>query len=104
MGSIGCPNGGTGSGGLGPLRELLASLPACLAYVAGPDMVFEFASDGYCQALGGRDLIARPFREALPDLVGQLPFEALCKAMQTGERYQVRGEEVRLRRPGAEAE
>ena len=36
--------------------------------VAGPDLVFEFASDGYRQALGGRDVIGRPFREALPEV------------------------------------
>jgi PAS domain S-box-containing protein len=104
MASTRYPSRGPGSGELGLLCELLASLPAALAYVAGPDMVFEFASEGYRQALGGRDLIGRPFREALPEVVGQPLFEALRQVLQTGEPYQARGQEVWLRRPGAEPE
>ena len=63
-----CWSRGPGSGGLGLLCELLASLPAALAYVSGPDLVFEFVSDGYRQSLGGRELIGRPFREAVPEV------------------------------------
>jgi PAS domain S-box-containing protein len=67
-------------------------------------MVFEFASDGYRQALGGRDVIGRPYRQVLPEVVGQPPFEALCQVLQTGEPRQARGEESWLRRTGAEPE
>jgi PAS domain S-box-containing protein len=98
------PSRDPGSGGLGRLREVLANQPAALAYVAGPDLVFEFASDGYRQALGWRDLIGRPYREAVPEVVGQPRFEALREVLRTGEPRQVRGEEVRLRRNGAELE
>src|SRR5260221_431671 len=97
------PSRDSDSGALGPSRELLANLPAALAYVAGPDLVFEFASDGYRQALGWRDLVGRPYREAVPE-VGQPRFEALREVLQTGEPRQVRGEEVWLRRHGAELE
>src|SRR5580658_5322937 len=96
---------GSGVGGLGSLRELLATLPAAaVAYVAGPDLVFEFASDGYRQIIGGRDVVGRPFREALPEVVGQPLFDALSQVLQTGEPRQARGEEVWLRRRGAEPE
>lgn len=57
---------GPSSGGLEVLRELLASLPASMAYVVGPDMVYEFASDSYRRGLGGRELIGHPMREAVP--------------------------------------
>ncbi|HEX3961353.1 MAG TPA: PAS domain-containing protein, partial [Trebonia sp.] len=93
---------GSGAGGLGPLRELLASLPAAVAYVAGPDLVFEFASDRYRRLLGGRDVIGRPFREALPEPACRPRFEALCEVLRTGEPRHVRGEEAWVRRPGAE--
>jgi hypothetical protein len=85
------------------LRELLASLPASLAYVAGPDLVIEFASDGFRQGVGGRELIGRPFRDAVPEVVGQPLFEALSEVLKTGEMREGRGEEIWVsRRPGAE--
>ena len=77
------PGRGPGSGGPRPLGELLVSLPAAVAYVAGPDLVFEFASDVYRQAFGGRDLIGRPYHEALPELAGRPRFEALRLVLQT---------------------
>jgi PAS domain S-box-containing protein len=98
------PSRGTGSGGVGPLRKLLASLPAAVAYVAGPDLVFEFVSDVCRQALGGRDLVGRPYHEALPGAASQPAFEALRQVLQTGEPRQARGEEAWLRRPGARGE
>jgi PAS domain S-box-containing protein len=99
------PSADASSGGLEVLRELLASLPASVAYVAGPDLVFEFASDGYQQGLGGRELIGRPFSKAVPELVGQPPLAHLREVLRTGEARRARGEEVWLsRRPGAELE
>ncbi|HEY6786505.1 MAG TPA: PAS domain-containing protein, partial [Trebonia sp.] len=93
---------GPGAAELGPLRELLASLPAAVAYVAGSDLVFEFVNDDYRQAVGGRDVVGLPFREALPEVVGQPPFEGLRQVLQTGESRHARGTEVWVRRHGAE--
>jgi PAS domain S-box-containing protein len=95
---------GFGAGGLELLLEQLARLPAALAYVAGPDLVFEFASDAYRRALGGRVMIGRPFREVLPELLSQPPFEDLRRVLQTGEPCQVHGAQVRARWNGAEPE
>ena len=95
---------GSGSGGPGPLPELLESMPAAVAYVAGPDLVFEFASDAYRQALGKRDMIGRPLREVRPEAVGQPMYEALGQVLQTGEPRRFRGKEVRVRRAGAQPE
>jgi PAS domain S-box-containing protein len=104
MASIGCPDRGTDPGEVARLCEVLVGMPAALAYVAGPDLVFEFASDRYRQALGGRELVGRPYREALPEVVGQPQFEALSQVLRTGESRQVRAEELRPRRPGGEPE
>ncbi|HEY6787263.1 MAG TPA: SpoIIE family protein phosphatase [Trebonia sp.] len=98
------PSRDSGSCAPGLLRELLASLPAAVAYVAGPDLVFEFASDAYRQARGGRDLIGRPLVEALPEVVGQPKLEALRQVLQTGESRQARGTEVWVCGSGAEPE
>ena len=93
------PESGAPFRGSGPLRELLASLPAAMAYVAGPDLVFEFVSDGYRQVLGGRDVIGRPFREALPEIARGPRLEALHQVLETGEPRLARGEEAWVRWP-----
>ncbi len=104
MVSIECPDRGPGSGSPGLSCELLASLPAAVAYVSGPDLVFEFVSDVYRQALGERDVIGRPYREALPEAVSQPLFETLRQVLRTGGARQLRGQEVRARQPGARPE
>ena len=102
MVSTGCPDRGTDSAGVRLLCDLLGSLPAALAYVRGPDLVFEFASDGYRKALGGRDVIGRPFREVLPEAVGCPLFETLHQVLRTGQPRQAHGQELWLSQPGAE--
>jgi PAS domain S-box-containing protein len=75
------------------MRELLASLPAALAYLSRPGLVIEFANDACAQLTGGRDLLGRPLSEALPELADQV--EVLEQVMKTGEP--VRGTEARVR-------
>ncbi|HTT54431.1 MAG TPA: SpoIIE family protein phosphatase [Streptosporangiaceae bacterium] len=80
-------------------RELLLSLPAAVAYVSGPDLVYEFANEEYQQLVGGRDLIGRPLREALPELAPER-LEAVLRVARTGEPFQDRESELWLRRHG----
>ena len=54
--------------GLALRSELLLSLPVGVAYVAGPDLTFEFANDEYRRYVGWRDLIGLPLGVALPEL------------------------------------
>ena len=49
------------------MHDLLLSLPAGVAYVAGPDLAFEFVNEEFRKTFGGRDLIGVPLREALPE-------------------------------------
>jgi hypothetical protein len=67
------------------LRALFARLPAAVAYLAGPDLVFEFANDQYRQLVGGRDVLGLPIREAVPELAGQGRFELLGEALESGQ-------------------
>ncbi len=92
-----------GSGELGLLRELLVSLPAGVAYVSGPDLVFQFANQEYRRMVGGRELIGLSLREALPELA-QERLEAVGWAARTGQRLQGCESEVWIRRHGEEAE
>ena len=48
--------------------EMLARLPGAVAYLAGPELVFEFANDEFRRLVGGRAMLGRPAREALPEL------------------------------------
>jgi PAS domain S-box-containing protein len=86
------------------MRGLLQSLPAAVAYLAGPDLIIEFANDVYQQLVGDREVIGRPLREALPELSAQGRVAMLDQIMATGQP--IRGSETGLwvRRPGGRAE
>lgn len=89
---------GTRDGGghlLAPLQPLLDGAPAAVAYLAGRDLVYEYANDEYRQLFGGRDLLGQPYREALPELSGQGRFDELGELLAAGQPW--RGHEVELR-------
>jgi PAS domain S-box-containing protein len=67
-------------------RELLSSLPAAVAYLAGPDLVVEFANEAYRRLVGGQedgqpeqifaDLEYRPVHDADGTVTGVLLYAA----------------------------
>jgi PAS domain S-box-containing protein len=77
------------------MRELIASLPAAVAYLSGPDLVIDFANDACFELVGDRDLVGRPLRAALPELAEQGEIEILIQILETGRP--VRGSEARVR-------
>lgn len=92
-----------GSGGSALLHELLQCLPAAVAYVTGPNLVFEYANEEYRHNVGGRDLLGRPLHEALPELAPER-LEAVRRAARTGQPVWGRESEVWNRRHGEEPE
>ncbi len=76
------------------MRELIASLPAAVAYLSGPNLLIDFANDACFRLVGDRGLVGRPLREALPELAEQGEVEKLIRILQTGEP--VRGSEARV--------
>jgi PAS domain S-box-containing protein len=66
-------------------RELLSSLPAAVAYLAGPDLVVEFANEAYRRLVGGRDVVGLAPQEALPELSGGACLEILAQVMEAGQ-------------------
>lgn len=92
-----------GDGRIALMERLLRSLPVAVAYVAGPDLVFEFANEEYRRMVGGRELIGRPLREALPDL-GPPRLEMVESVARSGRPCQGQDSEVWVRRPGQEPE
>ncbi len=86
-------------GGLVLMRDLLANMPAPVAYVTSPDLVFEFANDQYRRVVGERELIGRRLREALPELADE-HVEAVRRAAVTGKRQRWRESESLIPGPG----
>ena len=74
--------------------DLLLNAPAVIAVLSGPDHVYEFANNHYMNAVGKRDIIGKPIREALPELEGQVIFELLDNVYRTGIPYY--GSELKL--------
>jgi PAS domain S-box-containing protein len=84
------------------LRNLFREAPGFMAIVRGPQHVFEIANQAYIDATGGRELLHKPIREALPELEGQGYYELLDQVYSTGEPYVAHGLPVKLKR-GPEA-
>ena len=83
------------------LEYVFKRAPAFLAVVRGPDHVFELANDAYYQLVGHRQLIGRPVREALPEVVDQGFVALLDRILETGEPFLGRELPIQLARtPG----
>ena len=97
------PPPGDGPAELVLMHDLLLRLPAGVAYVAGPDLVFEFANKEFRMAVGGHDLIGVPLRKALPEQARE-HLELVESVARTGEPRRGRESEVWVRGPGQEPE
>lgn len=71
-----------------------------VAFLRGPDLVFETANDLYRKIVGGRDVVGKALHEALPELEGQGLDALMRRVLQTGEAYVGREFHVRLDRRG----
>lgn len=85
------------------LHDLFTGIPVPVAYLAGPDLVFEFANDAYRQLVGRQDLLGRPVREALPELAAQGRAELITAVLESGQPFQGYETELLVRRGGASA-
>jgi PAS domain S-box-containing protein len=85
------------------LHELFTGIPVPVAYVAGPELIFEFANDAYRQLVGREDLIGRPVQEALPELAAQGRAELITAVLESGRPFQGYEKELLVRRGGAPA-
>jgi PAS domain S-box-containing protein len=82
------------------LREVFERAPALVAVVREPDHVFELANPLYLRLLGGRDVVGKPVREALPELVAQGYVAILDQVYASGEPYVGTEERVWIDRDG----
>jgi PAS domain-containing protein len=77
-------------------RELFAQAPVPVAWLRGPQHVFEFANKAYQRLVGGRDVNGQAVRQALPEVVGQGYLELLDGVYRSGEAYLGAGATVQL--------
>jgi signal transduction histidine kinase len=87
------------------LEYVFQRAPAFLAVVRGPEHTFELVNDAYLQLVGHRDVVGKPVREALPEVVQQGFVALLDRVLETGEPFLGRESPIRLARvPGAPPE
>jgi PAS domain-containing protein len=81
------------------LERLFMEAPASICMLSGPDFVFELVNPGYKQLLPGRELLGRPFVEAVPELANHSAVEVFRQIYRTGQTHQELGILVPVVRP-----
>jgi signal transduction histidine kinase/ActR/RegA family two-component response regulator len=69
------------------METVFAQVPAAIAILRGPEHVYELANPSYLELVGGREIIGKPIRAALPELEGQDIYELLDRVYGTGTPY-----------------
>jgi signal transduction histidine kinase/CheY-like chemotaxis protein len=67
------------------LHDLFMQAPAVICMLRGPDHVFELANPVYLKMVGNRDILGKPVREALPELIEQGFCDLLDNVYRTGQ-------------------
>ena len=67
------------------LHSFLMQVPAAIAVLRGPELVYELANDLHCRIVGRRDLIGRSARHAVPELAAQGLWDLFDDIYRTGE-------------------
>jgi PAS domain S-box-containing protein len=82
------------------LADVFRHAPSFMAVLRGPDHVFERANDHYLELVGGREVVGKTVREALPEVVDQGFVRLLDDVYQTGNPWVGTGTKVSLARHG----
>ncbi len=69
------------------LKAIVAQAPAFVCTLRGPNHIFELANDLYYRLIGGRDIVGKPVREALPEVAGQGFIELLDSVFHSGQTF-----------------
>ena len=85
------------------LEKLLLEVPARMAILSGPDLVYEFINQRYQrERFGGREMIGKPLAEVLPEIKSTPAYEAIRRVYQTGETFE--GKELSISIVSAEGD
>ncbi|MEP6918897.1 MAG: ATP-binding protein, partial [Acidobacteriota bacterium] len=87
------------------MADLFRQAPAAIAVLSGPAHVFELANPVYLELVGGRAVVGKAIREALPELRDQEVLEIMSRVFSSGEAHEGRSLRVMLvRREGGPPE
>lgn len=87
------------------LKILFAQAPGFMCVLEGSDHVFRLANDAYLRLVGKRDIVGKPLRLALPEVVAQGFIDLLDRVAATKEPFVGESISIMLQRePGAPME
>ena len=69
------------------LRNLFMRSPSFMCLLKEPEYRFEMVNPAFMALVGQRELVGRPFRDAIPEAEGQLYLDMLDKVYSTGEAF-----------------
>jgi PAS domain S-box-containing protein len=69
------------------LRGLFQQAPGFMAALSGPEHVFTMANTAYLQLIGRENIVGKPVREALPEVVGQGFIDLLDRVYRSGQPF-----------------
>jgi signal transduction histidine kinase len=70
------------------LHDLLMQAPAAICVLEGPDLVFELVNAGFQAWFPDRELLGKPVRAGLPEIVGQPIDRILRQVYHTGKAFE----------------
>ncbi|HZJ52602.1 MAG TPA: ATP-binding protein [Myxococcaceae bacterium] len=82
------------------LESLLAQAPAEMAYVRGPELVYEFVNDRYEARHPGREFLGRPLAEVLPSWRDDPLLVAMREVFRSGAPYRDQEHPLLVETPG----
>ncbi len=80
------------------LYDVFMQAPAAITVLEGPEHTFTVANPLYQELVGGRPILGKTVREALPELEGQGFFELIDRVFESGEAFSAAELLVRLDR------
>jgi PAS domain S-box-containing protein len=79
-------------------RTLFEQAPGFMAILRGPEHVFDLLNTAYYQLVGHRQILGKPLRQALPEVMGQGFPDLMNHVYTTGEPYVGHAMPIKLQR------
>jgi signal transduction histidine kinase/DNA-binding response OmpR family regulator len=80
------------------MASVFMQVPAAIAILRGPSLVYELVNERYGEIIGRRDVLGMPLRQAFPELESQGLCEELEAVLATGQAAEGRARRVLLAR------
>jgi PAS domain S-box-containing protein len=80
------------------LGQIFEQAPSFIAKLDGPDHTFVMVNPAYVQLVGHRDIVGKPVKVALPEVVSQGYIDLLDSVLHTGQAMRLDGAKVALQR------